>query len=97
MRSLGARRSTVMSIILMESILLSLGGGVVGFLLGHGLVGLASPWIVAQTGVSIGLFEFNWYELALVPGLVLLASAVGFLPATSAYETDVAKALSTAP
>ncbi len=97
MRSLGARRSTVMTIILLESILLSLGGGVVGFLLGHGLIGLASPWIVAQTGVSIGLFEFDWYELVLVPGLVLLASAVGFVPAMSAYGTDVAKALSSAP
>jgi ABC-type lipoprotein release transport system permease subunit len=97
MRSLGARRSTVMTIILLESILLSLGGGVVGFLLGHALIGFASPWIVAQTGVSIGLFEFDWYELVLVPGLVLLASAVGFLPAMSAYGTDVAKALSTAP
>ncbi len=97
MRSLGARRSTVMTIILLESILLSLGGGIVGFLLGHGLIGLASPWIVAQTGVSIGLFEFDWRELVLVPGLVLLASAVGFLPAMSAYGTDVSKALSTAP
>lgn len=97
MRSLGARRSTVMTIILLESILLSLGGGIVGFLLGHGLIGLASPWIVAQTGVSIGLFEFDWRELVLVPGLMLLASAVGFLPAMSAYGTDVSKALSTAP
>ena len=97
MRSLGARRSTVMTIILLESILLSLGGGVVGFLLGHGLIGLASPWIVAQTGVSIGLFEFDWRELVLVPALVLLASVVGFLPAMSAYGTDVSKALSTAP
>ena len=97
MRSLGARRSTVMTIILLESILLSLGGGIVGFLLGHSLIGFASPWIVAQTGVSIGLFEFDWYELVLGPGLVLLASAVGFLPAMSAYGTDVAKALSTAP
>lgn len=97
MRSLGARRSTVMTIILLESILLSLGGGLAGFLLGHGLIGLASPWIVAQTGVSIGLFQFALPELFLVPGLVVLASFFGFLPAASAYGTDVAKALSTAP
>ncbi|HXT61231.1 MAG TPA: FtsX-like permease family protein, partial [Pirellulales bacterium] len=97
MRSLGARRSTVMTIILLESILLSLGGGLGGFLLGHGLIGLASPWIVAQTGVSIGLFEFNLWEACLIPGLIALASAVGFWPAMSAYGTDVAKALSAAP
>ena len=40
MRALGARRSTVMAIILLESILLSLGGGVLGLVLGHGLIGL---------------------------------------------------------
>ena len=97
MRSLGARRATVMTIILLESILLSLGGGLAGFLLGHGLIGLASPWIVAQTGVSIGLFQFALPELFLIPGLVVLASFVGFLPAASAYGTDVAKALSAAP
>ncbi|HUY88429.1 MAG TPA: ABC transporter permease [Pirellulales bacterium] len=97
MRSLGARRSTVMTIILLESILLSLGGGLGGFLLGHGLIGLASPWIVAQTGVSIGLFQFALPEVFLVPGLIVLASFVGFLPAMSAYGTDVAKALSSAP
>ena len=97
MRSLGARRATVMTIILLESILLSLGGGIAGFLLGHGLIGLASPWIVAQTGVSIGLFQFALPELFLIPGLIVLASFVGFLPAASAYGTDVAKALSAAP
>ena len=97
MRSLGARRATVMTIILLESILLSLGGGVAGFLLGHGLIGLASPWIVAQTGVSIGLFQFALPEVFLIPGLIVLASFVGFLPAMSAYGTDVAKALSSAP
>ncbi len=93
MRALGASRGAVMSIILVESILLSLGGGLIGMALGHGLIGLASPYVVARTGISLGLFEFEWQELVLIPGLVLLASLVGFLPAIAAYKTDVAKAL----
>jgi putative ABC transport system permease protein len=94
MRALGASRKAVMGIILAESILLSLGGGLIGILLGHGLIGLASPYVVERTGIALSLLEFDWQELVLIPGLVLLASLVGFLPALSAYRTDVAKALS---
>jgi putative ABC transport system permease protein len=93
MRSLGASRQTVLAIILLESILLALGGGGAGFLLGHALLGVLSPLIVAHTGVSIGLFQFDGYELILIPGLIALASLVGYLPGLAAYRTDVAKAL----
>jgi putative ABC transport system permease protein len=93
MRALGASRGAVMAIILVESILLSLGGGLVGMALGHGMIGLASPYVEARTGVTLGLFQFDWQELVLIPGLVVLASLVGFLPALAAYRTDVAKSL----
>ena len=82
-----------MAIILVESILLSLGGGLIGMLLGHGMIGLASPYVVERTGVALGLFEFDWQELVLIPALIILASLVGFLPAVAAYRTDVAKSL----
>jgi len=97
MRALGASRRTVMTVILFESILLSLGGGVLGLLLGHGLIGLLSPVIVEQTGVVVGLLEFRPIELVLIPGLIVLASLVGYLPAVAAYRTDVAKSLTTTP
>src|SRR3954470_2374721 len=93
MRALGASRSAVMMIVLVESILLSVGGGLIGILLGHGLIGIASPYVVERTGVALGMFEFDWQELVLIPALVVLASLVGFLPALAAYRTDVAKAL----
>lgn len=57
MRALGANRTTVMTIILLESILLSLGGGVLGWLSGHTLNWLATPRIEAQTGVTIGFWN----------------------------------------
>ncbi|RMG02988.1 MAG: ABC transporter permease [Planctomycetota bacterium] len=93
MRALGARRATVMAIILFESILLSLGGGLIGAVLGHGLVGILSPVIMEKTGVQVGFFNFQVVELILVPGLIILASAVGYLPAVIAYRTDVADSL----
>jgi putative ABC transport system permease protein len=93
MRALGASRKAVMAIILVESILLSLGGGLIGVLLAHGMIGAASPYVVERTGITLSMLEFDWHELVLIPGLVVLASLVGFLPALAAYRTDVAKAL----
>ncbi len=97
MRALGAGRITVMLVILLESILLSLGGGALGLVLGHGLIGLLNPIIVQQTGVSVPWMQFNLLELILIPGLVMLASLVGYLPALAAYRTDVAKSLRATP
>jgi putative ABC transport system permease protein len=93
MRALGASRAIVMSVILLESILLALGGGLLGALLGHGLTGLLAPIIASEVGVSVAAVEFQTVELLLVPGLIVLATVVGYLPAAVAYRTDVARSL----
>ncbi|MCA9227363.1 MAG: FtsX-like permease family protein, partial [Planctomycetales bacterium] len=93
MRALGAGRSTVMTIILFESILLSLAGGAFGWLAGHTLNWLASGRIEQQTGVTLGFFDIVPAEALLIPALMLLAVLVGLLPALAAYRTDVSKSL----
>jgi len=93
MRALGASRMTVMAVILMESILLALGGGVLGVALGHGLIGALGPTFAEHTGVGVSAFQFQLVELILIPGLIILATLVGYLPAVAAYRTDVAKSL----
>jgi putative ABC transport system permease protein len=97
MRALGAGRSTVMSIVLLESILLSVAGGIGGILLGHALIGVLNPLIVAQTGVEIEFWRISMEEFIIIPILIVLAALVGYLPAVSAYRTDVGKALSENP
>lgn len=97
MRALGAQRRTILTIVLLESILLSVLGGLAGLALGHGLVALASPLVVSYAGISVGAFSFDIMEVYLVPALIALAAVVGFLPAMAAYRTDVAKTLSAAP
>jgi len=93
MRALGAGRSTVMLIILLESILLSLGGGVIGVVIGHGLIAAVAPIIAGAVMVVVNPWHFQAAELILIPGLILLASIVGYLPAVVAYRTDVAQSL----
>lgn len=93
MRALGAQRTTVFSIILAESILLCFGGGLLGLVLGHGLVFLASPFVQNQTGLLISPYAFEPVELILLPILIALASLVGVVPGLTAYRTDVARTL----
>ena len=58
MRALGAGRSKVMLIMLMESALLALAGGLLGWIAGHGLNVAVSPYVEGSTGVTLGFFEF---------------------------------------
>jgi putative ABC transport system permease protein len=92
MRALGARRSHVLATVLIEAVLLAVGGGLVGWALGHLLVAAIGPLITTNAGVSVGILSAEpAAELLLVPFLVLLAIAAALLPAIAAYRTDVAR------
>ncbi|MDA7978851.1 MAG: ABC transporter permease [Pirellulales bacterium] len=97
MRALGAGQVTVMAVILFESLILAVGGGLFGFLLGHVAVGIVSSSISGTTGVEIPMWFLTWQEMVLLPGLVILAALAGFWPALSAYRTDVSKSLTATP
>jgi putative ABC transport system permease protein len=58
MRALGASRGTVFTIVLLEAILLAMGGAAIGFLAGHGLIWAGNGVIEEKTGVQIGFFDF---------------------------------------
>lgn len=93
MRALGARRITVLSIILAEAILLCVGGFFVGLLLGHGAIALGAPLIEARSGLLLERFAFDPIEFTVLPAIIALAALVGIVPALTAYRTDVADAL----
>ncbi len=94
MRALGARRGTVTSIILCESGLIAVIGGALGWFLAHFAIWCYSGRIEDQTGVQIHLWTMSSYEWAIFPLVVLLALLAGFLPAWTAYRTDVGSNLS---
>lgn len=94
MRALGARRRTVFSVIVAESILLCAGGGLAGLLLGHGLVFIAGPIVESRSDILIDPWFFERQELLILPALLVLAVIVGLVPGLTAYRADVAKGLS---
>ncbi len=94
MRALGARRWSVFSIIIAEAVLLCAGGGLLGLLLGHGLVFIASPIVEAKSDIMIDPLFFELQELVILPALLALAVIVGLVPGLTAYRADVAKGLS---
>ena len=93
MRALGARRSSVFAIVLAESSVLCIGGGFVGWLAGHAIAIILAPEVSARTGVLLNRWAVNPWEAVLFPVLLILGALVGFLPAMTAYRTNVADAL----
>jgi putative ABC transport system permease protein len=84
----------VFSIIIAESVLLCIGGGLLGLLLGHGLVFVAGPIVEARSDVLIDPWFFETHELMILPALLVLAVVVGVVPGITAYRADVARGLS---
>ena len=117
-----------MTVVLLEAIMLSLGGGILGWVGAHTAIFAASGAIESRFGVVMGPLDFApppkmllesdsvtkiesltgelgtrilrvllSPEFLLTPTIIILAILVGFLPAVTAYKTDVAKSLSANP
>lgn len=94
MRALGARRETVTWVILLESLLIAVIGGTAGWLLAHVSIWAAGGPIEDRTGVQVGVLTTSYYEIFILPLVLILALVAGFLPAWFAYRTDVGSNLS---
>jgi putative ABC transport system permease protein len=93
MRTLGASRLRVFSVLLLESVLLAAAGAVLGVVVGHVLLALIAAWLPAAAPLAAGASRLLPEEL----GVVALAIAGGILaaslPAWRAYRLDVAATL----
>ena len=68
-------------------------GAIGGILVGHGIVGAANAALVQASGFQVAAGKFQWMELAVLTGCILLGTLSGLGPAARAYHTEVAENL----
>jgi putative ABC transport system permease protein len=93
MRSLGARRTTVFTITLLEAFWLTAFGVVLGFVLGHGAAAAISAALAAQSAIPLQTRILWAQELPLLLLPLLLGVLAGILPSALAYRLNVVEKL----
>jgi putative ABC transport system permease protein len=85
-RCLGGRRSEVGALILLEAVMLTLGGVLGGWLLGHGALALAAPMIREQSGLLIQAWGVERVEIMALLTVFSAGAAAGIIPAITSYR-----------
>lgn len=89
MRTLGAPRSTIVAVLLLESMLLAAFGLAVGLAVAHGVTARIGEWLPAAAPLETGAWTWRreeWGVVALALGAGIIATV---LPAWRAYRLDV--------
>jgi putative ABC transport system permease protein len=94
LRSLGARRETIVAAVLAEAGAISTLGVLVGYVVYGAILAIAVVTIRNQTGVVLDAFSLDPALLLTPVALVVLGTMAGIVPAIRAYRTDVAANLS---
>jgi putative ABC transport system permease protein len=90
MRSLGARRLQILTIITGEAALLSFFGAMLGVVVCHVAAYLLQGTVEDRTGVYLDWLQFNLWEIWLVVGVTSIGALAGLLPAVKGSMTQVA-------
>lgn len=93
MRALGARRITILSIVLLESCAIATLGGLAGILGGHGAAYLGAYLLAARGGPATAAFAMSALQPMTFGAVIVLGALAGVLPAVLAYRTEVAENL----
>ena len=93
LRSLGARRRTVFSAVVLEAAAIGLIGMIGAFAVYLVITSAVAAVIRAQTGVVLTPWTYDPVMLCAPLAMIGLCAAGGIVPALVAYQTDVASAL----
>lgn len=92
LRALGARPHHIFAVIVLESLLITVLGGILGLIIGHAGVTIAAPVLLQRFGVMVSS-GFGPLDLQVLGVLVVLGVLTGLLPAWRGLRTPVAENL----
>ena len=95
LRCLGASRFELFYLLLVEGLILTTLGVLLGMGLAHSGIELVGQWLGHASGLSLTGWVWAPSEGILMIGLVLAGALMAMVPAWQAYQTDVATTLST--
>lgn len=89
LRSIGARASHVVSLILLETLMVVVAGCVAGVAMLYGLLVLARPVVARRSGIDLAITWLDSTQLAIMAGVVAGAALVALIPGIIAYRRSI--------
>ncbi|HNT28551.1 MAG TPA: FtsX-like permease family protein [bacterium] len=89
LRILGIGRGMIAVLIMLETLIVTVTGVVIGFLLGHGIPSLFAADISRWVGASVEPWHIGANELPAIIGALLLGQAVALIAMLRAYRMDL--------
>ncbi len=96
LRCLGATRWELLFALIVEGLLLSILGVLLGFVAAHGAMELLGGWLESTRGLVLTGWTWIPAETLLLLGLFAVGAVAAAIPAVQAYRTDVARVLAEA-
>jgi putative ABC transport system permease protein len=94
LRSIGAHPSTIFSLLMIEAVILALGGIVLGTALLYLLLMTLSQWVEQSFGLYLAIGLPTLYEIKLMLAILVIACLVGAIPAMRAYRQSLSDGMS---
>ncbi len=89
LRSIGARASHVISLILLETLMVVTAGCIAGVGLLYGLLAIARPMVARRTGVDLAITWLDATQLAILGSVIVGAGFVALIPGIIAYRRSI--------
>lgn len=94
MRSMGASRSQIFGLILLEALMLGIIGTVLGIIFSHIGIGFLNAYANEQFGINVSIWILDPLEWLLIAATIVLCIFAALLPAFTTIKMDVSKILS---
>lgn len=89
LRAIGARASTVVALIVLETLLVVVAGCVTGVAMLYGLLTIARPIVARRTGIDLALTWLDTTQVTIMGAVIAGAVLVALIPGLIAYRRSI--------